>query len=141
AGPTWRLDGDTAPYLREHLVNGTPTVPGTFELALAVEAARAIRPGRVFSSADNLVLSRFIKVPDGQVVHLRSIAQIATDGSRATVIRVALLSDFVHKSGVILQKDVVHFEVDVRLTSTAESLRGPMNRPDAFPGRAAADPF
>src|SRR5206468_3452184 len=40
AGPTWRLDGDSAPYLREHLVNGTPTVPGTFELALAVEAAR-----------------------------------------------------------------------------------------------------
>src|SRR6185436_19347028 len=124
AGPSWKLDLDSAPYLREHVVNGAPTLPGTFELALAVEAACAVRPGLAVAAAENLTLSRFVKVTDGHPVHLRSIAQILGEAATETLVRVALVSDFVHKSGAVLQKDVVHFEVDVRLTPDATVLRG-----------------
>jgi NAD(P)-dependent dehydrogenase (short-subunit alcohol dehydrogenase family) len=140
-GPVWRLDLDSAPYLREHVVNGAPTLPGTFELAMAVEAACAVRPGLAVSAAENLTLSRFVKVTEGHPVQLRSITQIVSESGSETIVRVALVSDFVHKSGAVLQKDVVHFEVDVRLSPNAAPLRGPLNAWSPFPGRDAIDPY
>jgi hypothetical protein len=141
AGPAWRLDLDTAPYLREHVVNGAPTLPGTFELAMAVEAACTVRPGLSVAAMENLTLSRFVKVTTGHPVELRSIAQIVSESGTETIVRVALVSDFVHKSGAVLQKDVVHFEVDVRLTTESTVLRGPLPQWSPFPGRSAADPY
>jgi hypothetical protein len=124
------------PYLREHLVNGAPTLPGTFELAMAVEAACTVRPGLTVAAMENLTLSRFVKVTTGHPVELRSIAQILDETGTETIVRVALVSDFVHKSGAVLQKDVVHFEVDVRLTNDAAAVRGPLAQWSAFPAEA-----
>ncbi|MDB4890170.1 MAG: hypothetical protein JWL61_2025 [Gemmatimonadetes bacterium] len=141
AGPSWRLDLASAPYLGEHIVNGAPTLPGTFELAMVIEAACAARPGLAVAAAENIILSRFVKVTEGRPLELRSVAQVVSETTSETIVRVALISDFVHKNGAVLQKDVVHFEADVRLTSRAVTLSGPLARWHEFAGRNAVDPY
>jgi hypothetical protein len=140
-GPAWHVDVDRAPYLRDHIVNGAPTVPATFELALAIEAACAVRPGYALAAAENLILSRFIRVVDGRPAKLRSAAHVVSDIGSEVIVRVALVSDFVHESGVVLRKNVVHFEADIHLTATPRPLAGPPTRWQAFAGRAALDPY
>jgi hypothetical protein len=141
AGPEWLLSTEGAPYLADHTVNGTPTLPGTFELAMAIEAACASFPGRRVAAVEEVVLSRFVKVPAGQPVRLRTVAQVVSAGARESVVHVALLSDFVHRSGAVLQKDIVHFECHVRLTTSLEALHGPVERAAEVTGHAAADPY
>ncbi|MFC8076429.1 SDR family NAD(P)-dependent oxidoreductase [Streptomyces sp. NPDC057307] len=70
-GPA-RYDGETAawtfevgldehPYLLEHLVDGRPTVPGTFILEMAAEAAAELAPGLLPARITDIVLSQFIR--------------------------------------------------------------------------------
>lgn len=51
------------PYLLEHLVDGRPTLPGTFILELAAEAAAALAPGLRPVALADISLSRFIRAP------------------------------------------------------------------------------
>lgn len=51
------------PYLLEHLVDGRPTLPGTFILELAAEAAAAQAPGLRPVALADISLSRFIRAP------------------------------------------------------------------------------
>ncbi len=71
SGPPFR-DGATAvwtfdvsledhPYLLDHLVDGRPTVPGTFILEMAAEAAVELAPGLVPVRITDVVLSQFIR--------------------------------------------------------------------------------
>ncbi|WEV29336.1 SDR family NAD(P)-dependent oxidoreductase [Streptomyces sp. 71268] len=52
---------DRHPYLLDHLVDGRPTVPGTFILELAAEAAAELAPGLVPVRITDVVLSQFIR--------------------------------------------------------------------------------
>ncbi|MEV6938271.1 SDR family oxidoreductase [Streptomyces sp. NPDC051132] len=49
------------PYLLEHLVDGRPTVPGTFILEMAAEAAAELAPGLLPARITDVVLSQFIR--------------------------------------------------------------------------------
>ncbi len=105
----------TAPYLNDHLVNASPTLPGTFEVDFVLRAAHALRPEHPYIAARNPQFHRFVRVPE-QGTCLRAEARIVEETADGCVIGVRLLSDFVHRSGVVLQRDVVHFEGEV-LTS------------------------
>ncbi|MEO5873433.1 MAG: SDR family oxidoreductase [Streptosporangiaceae bacterium] len=52
---------DEHPYLLDHLVDGRPTLPGTFVLEMGAEAAAALAPGLVPVRVTDVVLSRFIR--------------------------------------------------------------------------------
>ncbi|MFJ6749512.1 SDR family oxidoreductase [Streptomyces sp. NPDC091266] len=60
---TWTCDVglDEHPYLLEHLVDGRPTVPGTFILEMAAEAAAELAPGMIPARITDVVLSQFIR--------------------------------------------------------------------------------
>ncbi|MFF5763713.1 SDR family oxidoreductase [Streptomyces tanashiensis] len=58
---TFEVGLDEHPYLLEHLVDGRPTVPGTFILEMAAEAAAELAPGMVPARLTDVVLSQFIR--------------------------------------------------------------------------------
>ncbi|WP_394842243.1 SDR family oxidoreductase [Pendulispora brunnea] len=62
---TWRfqLGLDRHPWLLHHLVDERPTVPGTFLMAMAVEAANRLAPRQIPVRITDLVLSRFLRAP------------------------------------------------------------------------------
>jgi NAD(P)-dependent dehydrogenase (short-subunit alcohol dehydrogenase family) len=137
----WILTIDNAPYLLEHVVSGTPTLPGTFEIELAAQAARELRPDRYLIGIENATFQRFLRVPTDRQVALRGEASVVSEDDGETIIHVRLLSDFVHKNGKVLQKDIVHFEVDARLATAPLPVSGPCRSWERFDGRPAFDPY
>ncbi len=139
--PQWVLSRENAPYLLDHVVNGIPTMPATFEQEFAVQAARALRPERYLVSIENSSFLRFIKFFNHKEVLLRSEATLVSENDQETLIHVRLISDFVHKSGAILQQDSVHCEMDVRLSSIPQPLISRCNSWNAFDGRRIQEPY
>src|SRR5262249_35088230 len=82
-----------------------------------------------------------LRVPVDRAVNLRGEVTLVAENADETLIHVRLLSDFVHKSGRVLEKDIVHFEVDARLATSVLPLRGPCERWERFDGRPAFDPY
>jgi NAD(P)-dependent dehydrogenase (short-subunit alcohol dehydrogenase family) len=91
-----KLSLNTAPYLRDHLVRGIPTVPGTFEIELASQACAARSPGWKVVGLTRAQFQRFLKV--------------------------RLLSDFIHSSGRVLEKGIEHFTSCIRLQRSPTAL-------------------
>ena len=136
------LTVQTAPYLLEQSCRERPTLPGTFEIELrGAGRARELRPERSLVGVENATFRRFLRVPTDREVNLRGEATVVSESDEETLIHVRLLSDFVHKSGRVLEKDIVHFEVDARLAAAALPLRGPRETWERFDGRPAFDPY
>ncbi|MGE5148825.1 MAG: SDR family NAD(P)-dependent oxidoreductase, partial [Rhodospirillaceae bacterium] len=110
------LSVDSAPYLNDHKVNGVPVLPGTFEVEFALRAAQALRPNHPYLAARNPRFHRFVRVAE-RGTPLRVEARLLEETAESSVVGIRLLSDFVHRSGVVLQPDVLHFEGEV-LTSS-----------------------
>jgi NAD(P)-dependent dehydrogenase (short-subunit alcohol dehydrogenase family) len=110
---------DTHPYLGSHLVRGRPTVPGTFEGEMAARAAKALRPDWHVVEMRDMVLSKFLQLGKQSTIHLRAIAEACGDEGPDLLVRVRLVSDFVHASGRVLEKDRLHLEAVARLAPSA----------------------
>ncbi|MFE6060544.1 SDR family oxidoreductase [Streptomyces sp. NPDC056431] len=61
---TFEVGLDAHPYLLEHRVDGRPTVPGTFILEMAAEAAAELAPGMFPTRITDVVLSQFIRAAE-----------------------------------------------------------------------------
>ena len=140
AEQSFRLDLTSFPYLRHHLVRDHPTVPGTFESELAARTAKQLRPECHVVEMHESRLPRFARLDQGSQIELRGVAEVVEERGSDTMARVQLLSDFVHKSGRILQKDVLHFETLVRLAPGLDNVPAP----DGIPrhgGTSVPDPY
>ena len=136
------IDLDSAPYLHDHLVQGVPTLPGAFLLGIAGDAAHRLRPGMRITAFENTSFRRFVRVYPGRATHIRLDTRIVEEGGPETLIRVQVLADFVHKSGAVLQKDVVQTEIFIRMAESPASappravdageLRDAMQLPDPY---------
>jgi len=115
------IDLDFAPYLRDHLVQGVPTLPGAFLLGIAADAAHRLRPQLRIVAFENTSFRRFVRVYEGRSTQIRLDTRIVEEGDAETVVRVQVLSDFVHKSGAVLQKDVVQTEIFIRMAENPPS--------------------
>lgn len=60
---TFEVEIESHPYLLNHLVDDRPTMPGTFILEMAVEAAAELVPDLIPSRITDVVLSNFIRAP------------------------------------------------------------------------------
>ena len=96
----------TTPYLDDHKVNGVPVLPGTFEVEFALRTARTLRPNHPYLAARNPRFHRFVRVSE-RGTSLRVEARVLEDRAESSVVGIRLLSDFVHRSGVVLQPDVL----------------------------------
>jgi acyl transferase domain-containing protein/acyl-CoA thioesterase FadM len=140
ARSTFRLDLVSFPYLRHHLVRDHPTVPGTFESELAARTAKQLRPDCHVVEMHDSQLPRFARLDHRDTLELRGVAEVVEERGTDTMARVQLLSDFVHKSGRILQKDVLHFETLVRLAPGLDGLPAPDGVP-RHGGLSVPDPY
>jgi NAD(P)-dependent dehydrogenase (short-subunit alcohol dehydrogenase family) len=111
------LSAETAPYVWDHLVDGIPTMPGVFLIILIAEAALELRPNLKITAFEDAAFRRFVRMRREGKTSLRLHANVISEDADSTVVRVAILADFVHKSGTVLQKDVEQAAVSVRLAS------------------------
>ncbi|MFE1441687.1 SDR family NAD(P)-dependent oxidoreductase [Streptomyces sp. NPDC058739] len=108
------LDRDA--YLNEHVVNGHPTLPGTFVPELAAEAAMHLVPGRVPAVVEDVRLESFLRVYKADRDETKKItARLLSDGPRESVVAVEVTGDVVAPDGRVLVKDRRHFSARVRL--------------------------
>ncbi|RKH54206.1 SDR family NAD(P)-dependent oxidoreductase [Corallococcus sp. AB050B] len=125
ARPTRRdltVDAASIPCLEDHLVRGTPTLPGAWALDLMFQAALDdARPELRTVTIEDVRFSRFIRVKPGARQSLRAECTPLTDDPGQHSVQVKLTGDIVHASGVVLEKDLVFAEA--RFTLTAEPPR------------------
>ncbi|PTL77788.1 type I polyketide synthase [Vitiosangium sp. GDMCC 1.1324] len=116
------VDAASVPCLEDHLVRGTPTLPGAWALDLMLQAALGDgRPELRTITIEDVQFSRFIRVKPGGRQQLRAeCTQLAAEPDRHCV-QVKLTGDIVHASGVVLERDLVYAEA--RFTLTAEPPR------------------
>ncbi|HEV2845178.1 MAG TPA: SDR family NAD(P)-dependent oxidoreductase, partial [Thermoanaerobaculia bacterium] len=122
------IDLENAPFLRDHVVQGVPTLPGAFLLGIAADAAQRLRPGLRITAFENTSFRRFVRVYEGRPTRLRLDTRVVEEGDAEALVRVQVLSDFVHKSGAVLQKDAVQTEIFLRMAA----------QPASAPARSAA---
>ncbi|WP_321858231.1 SDR family oxidoreductase [Burkholderia cenocepacia] len=106
-------------YLGHHVVNGFPTLPGTFVPEVAAEAALRLVPGlKVVGFADATFL-HFLRVYDAKRPSAKRIhARIVSRDADAVLVHVRISGDVLAPSGQVLVRDKPHFEITVRLADT-----------------------
>ncbi|MFB7947157.1 SDR family oxidoreductase [Kitasatospora phosalacinea] len=140
----WELsiDLDAHPFLRHHLVDGRPTVPGVVLADLAVQAARSLVPGAAFRSVDDLAFRAWVRArTDGRPARFRVEAHHRPpDPARGgSAVRVSVRSDVLAPDGRVLAADREHFRATVRLGGPPLL---PLPHAPAPPGaRPVGDPY
>jgi hypothetical protein len=100
------VTADGAPYILNHCVDGIPTLPGAFLNMMIAEAAHELRPDLKITAFEDAAFRRFVRLRSDGPTHLRLNAAVVSENDQSTLIRVEVVSDFTHKSGKVLQKDV-----------------------------------
>ncbi|MDN7587896.1 SDR family oxidoreductase [Burkholderia seminalis] len=105
-------------YLQHHVVNGFPTLPGTFVPEVAAEAALRLMPGlKVVGFADAAFL-HFLRVYDAKRPSAKRIhARVAARDGDAVLVHVRISGDVLAPGGQVLVRDKPHFEITVRLAA------------------------
>ncbi|MEV7215470.1 SDR family oxidoreductase [Kitasatospora cineracea] len=115
------LDLDTHAFLRDHLVDGRPTVPGVVLADLAVQAARTLArdsadtPPPPLLGIDRLAFRSWVRArTDGRPARFRIEAH-RRPTRWGCAVRVSVRSDVVAPDGRVLAADREHFRATVRL--------------------------
>lgn len=128
------------PYLRDHLVDGAATVPGAQVIAMVADAAQQLRPDLTVTSFERAQFLRFIKIYGDKPTQFRLQASIVTETAAETVIRVRLMSDFIHRNGTVLQKDILQHDIDITM-ATALPPAPAAHDPGPIIGQLLDDPY
>lgn len=131
---------ESAPYLVNHLVDGVPTVPGALIIDFVGEAAYQLCPDLKIIAFEDAFFRKFIKVYQNRKMRIRIEARIVSEDDRETVVKISVLSDFVHASGVTLQKDILQHESLVRMSAIPLPVPKLLNL-NGVEGRRSVDPY
>ena len=135
------IDLDSAPFLHDHLVHGVPTLPGAFLLGIAAEATRRLRPQLRVVAFENTSFRRFVRVYEGKATQLRLDTRVVEEDGASTLVRVQVLSDFVHKSGRVLERDIVQTEIFIRLAESPAAAPSRTRGCELRNSRQLPDPY
>ncbi|MEU5116000.1 SDR family oxidoreductase [Streptomyces longwoodensis] len=134
-------------HLYDHLVSGKPTVPATFMLDLAAQAAEALVPDAVTTGFRAARFDTFLrpltrKVPSPLRIRAQTVPlQPAGNGTPQFAVQVSVHSDALDPHGAIRPGALQHFQVVVLLDRhprtpapqrSARSLRAPQPARDAY---------
>jgi Polyketide synthase dehydratase len=108
------------PYVLNHLVNGIPTLPGAFLIMMVAKAALELRPRLKVTAFEDASFRKFVRLRGSEPTRLQLRSTVISENAEGALLRVEVTSDFVHKSGVVLQKDVVQTEISVRMAAAIE---------------------
>ena len=87
------------PYLGHHLVNGAPTLPGTFAVEIAAEAASELVPDHVPVRFEKIVFSSFLRVSPIGPSARRCLASVVGRAPDETLVAVRVLTDVTAPDG------------------------------------------
>jgi acyl transferase domain-containing protein len=135
------IDLERAPFLFDHQVHGVPTLPGAYLLSLAADAARRLRPDLAIVAFEDTSFRRFVRVYPGRRTELRLDTRIVAEDEVGARVRVQILSDFVHKSGLVLEKDIVQTEIFLRMEVTPAGAPPQNGDAPLAAGRELPDPY
>ncbi|WP_051366686.1 SDR family oxidoreductase [Hamadaea tsunoensis] len=136
------LDGVCDAYLNDHLVGGRATVPGTFMLEMAAEAALALLPATAVRGFRDSAFDRFIRPFSGSFPMTLLIAArpgpVGADGNRNVAVRISSTSPALGA----YRPPVEHFSTVVIVAAPArpESMESRVDVPVPR-GPAVADPY
>ncbi|HET9871810.1 MAG TPA: SDR family oxidoreductase [Propionibacteriaceae bacterium] len=113
------FDLNSDDYLRHHLVDGVPTLPGTFVTEMACEAAAALVPELQPYALEDVVFDHFLKVYPGKRplpkrIHARVVERRAP--FEHAVVEIRVTGDVVAPNNTVLVKDRLHFSARVLLS-------------------------
>lgn len=138
----WKLSLDSHPYLFAHLVRGKPTLPGTFALELAARTAQSHFPELHLLGFQRCRFTRFVPLRKGQDTLLRCESEVVEKVPGCTRLKLRLLSDLMHPSGIMLQEGIVHMECEALLSRAAPGpLRRRLDARAPLTGMPVADPY
>ncbi|MGI5170915.1 SDR family oxidoreductase [Spirillospora sp. CA-253888] len=124
------IDTERHPYLMDHLVDGRPTVPGTFLVEMAVEAATTLRPSLLPVAVLDGEFTHFVRTHPRQG---RATFQIkletVTDDPAGTRIAVTFSSDVRSPTGKLLEADRFHATCTVVLAESTTPATAPVPTP------------
>ncbi len=107
------------PHLHDHLVSGKPTVPATFILDIAAQAAEALVPGTFTTGFRNARFDAFIRpFSRSRPAPLRIRARLVrhrTGDEPGTAVAVSIHSDTLGPDGRMRPAGLRHFETEVLL--------------------------
>src|SRR4029077_13201868 len=83
----------------------------------------------------------FVRVSKDGGALVRVHAQVTSEDARETAIHVRILSDFIHKSGIVLQKDIVHNETVIKMSSSVAKPPATLFPGDLLGGSRLPDPY
>ena len=129
------------PFLSDHRVNGAPTLPGAFLIAEIGAFAMMVRPDLKIAAFENASFHRFVRIPEDRPRSLRLEGHMLEEGAEHALLNVKVYADFVHRSGAVLQKDVLQTEVTIRFaSSTTPAIKNGFHR-DRHDGLRLDDPY
>lgn len=108
-------------WIQDHVVGGTPLLPGVLGVEMMVEAATLLVPGFHFRGIEDLRILLAVKILKGRPATLRVRARAFSSGHDfERRVQVRIESDFTGAGGVTI-KDRVHYEGAVILTRSPMS--------------------
>jgi NAD(P)-dependent dehydrogenase (short-subunit alcohol dehydrogenase family)/3-oxoacyl-(acyl-carrier-protein) synthase len=106
------FDLDTDAYLDAHVVNGYPTLPGTFVTEVGAEAAAHLVPDLKVVGLEDARFHHFLRVYGAdRAVPKRVEAKVVERGADHVSVRVRILTDVLAPNGTVLVRDRLHHEI------------------------------
>src|SRR5438874_1165408 len=106
------FDLDTDAYLEAHVVNGYPTLPGTFVTEVGAEAAAYLVPELKVVGLEDARFHHFLRVYGSDHSNPKRVeAKVIERGADTASVRVRILTDVVAPNGTVLARDRVHHEI------------------------------
>jgi acyl transferase domain-containing protein/NAD(P)-dependent dehydrogenase (short-subunit alcohol dehydrogenase family) len=137
----WPVSPTTMPFLFDHLVRGVPTVPGSFIIAMAADAARKLLPDLKIIQFERTRFLRLVRAYEGSPGRVRAISKVVDRNGDEHVVQVQIVMDFVHKNGSVLRKDLLHTEIYVRMSPTVPQPSGSNGYTNGAGGLRLPDPY
>jgi NAD(P)-dependent dehydrogenase (short-subunit alcohol dehydrogenase family) len=136
------LDLQTDPYLLGHLVNGHPTMPGTFVLEIAAQAARELVPQRVAVAYESVLFHKFLRLhPKRKSATFRVSAILLQYDDHESRVGVRVTSNVHAPNGMLLRRDQLHFELEVILSDHPPAAPTWKEKTPARTPHPVADPY
>lgn len=110
-------DPDAFPHAHDHVVTGRVTLAGSFDLELCVRSALEAHPGWQLAELRDLAWERFVRLDEREPLRILAVPVTLAEDRRE--LDLLLVSDFVHASGRVLQRDVLHFRARATLSKSA----------------------
>jgi 3-oxoacyl-(acyl-carrier-protein) synthase/NAD(P)-dependent dehydrogenase (short-subunit alcohol dehydrogenase family)/acyl-CoA thioesterase FadM len=134
---TWKVSLTTHRSLIDHRVKDRPTLPWVLAMDFGVRRAQAQRKDFKSIALTDVRFEKYIAVREDRDVELKARTELVGEAEY----RVELRSDFVHSTGIILNRDVLHYAANIGLVKSPNIDRQPRHFPEAARFTTINDPY